>query len=273
LARGSTQSVSRALALLRAVAAAGRDGRRLTQLADSCGLNKSTTHRLMESLCEAGLVEHDSAAKLFLPGIELFLLGNAAAVRFSIVEIARPSLIHLAEETGDTVFLTVSVANEWLCVERQIGAFPIRTLTVDVGDRGPLGVGSGGLALLAFRDDAEVDASIGVNRGELASYRDFNPASLRQLVATTRRQGYAFIDGLLVEGMSAIGMPICDPRGHPVAALSVAAISSRMGATRRRTIVPLLRDHARRIEKQLGVLAGATVVTARSRKAESNGRG
>jgi len=264
--------VDRAVALLRAVAAAGRDGRRLIDLATRCGLGKSTTHRLLQSLCEAGLVEHDAAAKLFFPGIELFLLGNAASVRFGIVEIARPSLIHLADETGDTVFLTVPIDNEWLCVERQIGAFPIRTLTVDVGDRGPLGVGSGGLALLAFRNDAEVDASIGVNRGRLAGYRDFNSTGLRQLIATTRRQGYAFIDGLLVEGMSAIGIPICDPQGHPVAALSVAAISSRMASTRRRTIVPLLREHARRIEKQLAVLSGAKFVTARGRESELTGR-
>lgn len=269
---GAIQSVERAIGLLRAVAEAGSAGRRLNELVAVSGLSKSTAHRMMQALCDARLVEHDPSTKLFYPGVELFLLGTAAAMRFNIVEIARPSLLKLAEETGDTVFLSVPVQHEWLCVDRQVGSFPIRTLTVDVGDRGPLGVGSGGLALLAFRDDAEIEASIAANRPRLAAYRDFGPAGLPQHVAAARRQGYALVDGQLVEGMSAIGVPISDPKGRPVAALSVAAISSRMAPARRREIVPLVHAHARRIEKQLAVLGGARVVTARERDRAQSGR-
>jgi DNA-binding IclR family transcriptional regulator len=192
-------------------------------------------------------------------------LGTASAARFSIVEIARPSLVRLAEEIGDTVFLSVPVDNDWVCVDRQVGPFPIRTLTVDVGDRGPLGVGSGGLALLAFRTDDEIEATIAANDGRLASYRHFDPTGLRRFVATTRRQRYAFIDGLLVEGMSAVGVPLCDAQGRPVAALSIAAISSRLAAAKRRDIVAKLQEHARRIEAQLTALGGAELVTARAR--------
>lgn len=264
-ARSAVQSVERAVALLRAVAAGGRDGRRLTDLAASAGLSKSTTHRMLGALAEARLVEQDPESRLFFPGVGLFLLGTASAARFSIVEIARPALLRLAEEVGDTVFLSVPVENDWVCVDRQVGPFPIRTLTVDVGDRGPLGVGSGGLALLAFRGDDEIEACIAANAARLPGYRHFDPAGMRRFVSATRRQRYAFIDGLLVEGMSAVGVPVCDASGRPVAALSVAAISSRLSAPRRRTVVPKLQEQARRIEAQLAALGGAQLVTARAR--------
>ncbi len=264
-ARGAVQSIERAMELMSAVAACGRAGRRLTDLAAASGLSKSTTHRILLTLSEARLVEQDPVSRLFFPGVGLFLLGTASAARFSIVEIARPSLVHLAEEIGDTVFLSVPVDNDCVCVDRQVGPFPIRTLTVDVGDRGPLGVGSGGLALLAFRTDDEIEATIAANDGRLASYRHFDPTGLRRFVATTRRQRYAFIDGLLVEGMSAIGVPLCDTRGRPIAALSIAAISSRLAAGKRRDIVAKLQEHARRIEAQLTALGGAELVTARAR--------
>lgn len=264
-ARGAVQSIERAIELMRAVAASGREGRRLTDLAASSGLSKSTTHRILLALSEARLVEQDPVNRLFFPGVGLFLLGTASAARFSIVEIARPSLVRLAEEIGDTVFLSVPVDTDWVCVDRQVGPFPIRTLTVDVGDRGPLGVGSGGLALLAFRTDEEIEAAIAANDGRLAAYRHFDPTGLRRFVATTRRQRYAFIDGLLVEGMSAVGVPLCDAQGRPVAALSVAAISSRLAAGKRREIVAKLQEHARRIEAQLTALGGAELVTARAR--------
>lgn len=264
-ARGAVQSIERAIELMRAVAASGREGRRLTDLAADAGLSKSTTHRILLALSEARLVEQDPVSRLFFSGVGLFLLGTASAARFSIVEIARPSLVRLAEEIGDTVFLSVPVDNDWVCVDRQVGPFPIRTLTVDVGDRGPLGVGSGGLALLAFRTDEEIEATIAANDGRLASYRHFDPTGLRRFVAATRRQRYAFIDGLLVEGMSAVGVPLCDARGRPVAALSVAAISSRLATGKRRDIVAKLHEHARRIEAQLTALGGAELVTARAR--------
>jgi DNA-binding IclR family transcriptional regulator len=264
-ARGAVQSIERAIDLMRAVAASGREGRRLTDLAADAGLSKSTTHRILLALSEARLVEQDPVSRLFFSGVGLFLLGTASATRFSIVEIARPSLVHLAEEIGDTVFLSVPVDNDWVCVDRQVGPFPIRTLTVDVGDRGPLGVGSGGLALLAFRTDEDIEASIAANAERLASYRHFDPAGLRRFVATTRRQRYAFIDGLLVEGMSAVGVPLSDAQGRPVAALSVAAISSRLAAGKRRDIVAKMQEHVRRIEAQLTALGGAQLVTARAR--------
>jgi DNA-binding IclR family transcriptional regulator len=252
-ARGAVQSIERAIELMRAVAASGREGRRLTDLAAQAGLSKSTTHRILLALSEARLVEQDPSSRLFFSGVGLFLLGTASAARFSIVEIARPSLVRLAEEIGDTVFLSVPVDNDWVCVDRH------------VGDRGPLGVGSGGLALLAFRTDDEIEATIAANDGRLASYRHFDPTGLRRFVATTRRQRYAFIDGLLVEGMSAVGVPLCDAQGRPVAALSIAAISSRLAAAKRRDIVAKLQEHARRIEAQLTALGGAELVTARAR--------
>lgn len=264
-ARGAVQSIERAIELMRAVAASGREGRRLTDLAAQSGLSKSTTHRILLALSEARLIEQDPVSRLFFSGVGLFLLGTASAARFSIVEIARPSLVHLAEEIGDTVFLSVPVDNDWVCVDRQVGPFPIRTLTVDVGDRGPLGVGSGGLALLAFRTDEEIESTIAANAGRLSSYRHFDPVGLRRFVTATRRQRYAFVDGLLVEGMSAVGVPLCDVRGRPVAALSVAAISSRLATGKRRDIVAKLQEHARRIEAQLTALGGAELVTARAR--------
>ena len=253
-AGGAIQSVERAVNLLRAVVSGGRDGRRLTDLAGDSGLSKSTVHRMMGALIETGLVDQDRDTKLFCPGIELFRLGRAAAERFSVVEFARPALAHLAERIGDTVFLSVPVGHESLCVDRQIGAFPIKALTVEVGDRRPLGIGSGSLALLAYRRDHEIEAALAANQSRHATFARFDPETLRQLVVTTRRQGFAFIEGQLIEGMSAVGVPILDHHGRAVAALSVAAISRRLQASRRRSVVSMLKVQAHQIEQRLAAL-------------------
>ena len=244
------QSVDRAIALLRAVAA-GPTGSRLTDLATATRLSKSTAHRILGALERADLIEQDRLTKRFRPGIELYRLGLSAARRYDVRTLAMPGLFRLAERSGDTVFLSVRQRYDAICVAREVGAFPIKTLTLDVGDRRPLGVGAGSLALLAACRDDEVAASLSANERALASFEGFDAKALSRLVARTRRDGHAWNEGRIVAGMAAVGVAVLDGEGRPLAALSIAAISSRMDATRRRALVEWLHDEARVVEANL----------------------
>jgi DNA-binding IclR family transcriptional regulator len=229
----------------------GPPGCRLTDLAASTALSKSTAHRILGALERAGLIEQDPQTRRFRPGVELYRLGLAAARRFDIRSLASPSLARLAERTGDTVLLSVPQRHEAICVAREVGTFPIKTLTLDVGDRRPLGVGAGSLALLAACPDPDVAASIAANAPVLAGFPGYDAKTLLRLVARTRRDGFAGNEGRIVAGMVAVGAAVLDRAKRPLAALSVAAITNRMDPARRRTIVRWLHEEARAIEANL----------------------
>jgi DNA-binding IclR family transcriptional regulator len=175
----------------------------------------------------------------------------AAAPRFDIRHLAGGALDRIAKTTGDTVFLSIPSGLDAICVDRREGSFPIRTLTLDVGSRRPLGVGAGSLALLAFLPRDEVERTIRANAKALARYAGFAPQDLRVLVEQARASGYAFNEGRIVSGMSAVGVPILNHNGRATAALSCAAISSRMEFERRAEIVGLLHAEAAAIAKRL----------------------
>ncbi|WP_247872352.1 AMP-binding protein [Azospirillum sp. TSO35-2] len=80
-AAGGTQSLERAITLLRAVAAAGTDGARLADLMTGAGLSKATAHRLLMALARDGLVEQDTRSKRYHLGPDLVALGDLAALR------------------------------------------------------------------------------------------------------------------------------------------------------------------------------------------------
>ena len=80
-ASGGTQSLERAIALLRAVAASGPEGARLADLMTGAGLSKATTHRLLMALAREGLVEQDARSRRYHPGRDLDALGQLAAAR------------------------------------------------------------------------------------------------------------------------------------------------------------------------------------------------
>ncbi|WP_207477886.1 AMP-binding protein [Arenibaculum pallidiluteum] len=76
---GGTQSLERAIALLRAVAARAPDGARLVELMAAAGLSKPTAHRLLTALAREGLVRQDERSRRYHLGPELAALGLIAA--------------------------------------------------------------------------------------------------------------------------------------------------------------------------------------------------
>ncbi|MFM5923499.1 MAG: IclR family transcriptional regulator [Novosphingobium sp.] len=249
------QGIERVAAILRVLAKRSRFGSRLTDVADETGLNKSTVHRLLASLVAQKLVEVEERNGLFYLGFDMLSLSANAADRFGLVTLARESVNWLERRTGDTVFLSVRSGHESVCVDRASGAFPIKVLTLAVGDRRPLGVGAGSLALLSGLDDQEIEAAIGQNAPVLKHYGDYDADILRNMVDRTRSEGYAFNPGQIVTGMQAIGVAVPRPSGSPFVALSIAAITERMTEMRRLELLDDMRVAATQIGDRLAEIA------------------
>ena len=186
--------LKRAMRVLRALAAAPESGLRLSDVAAATDFGKSTTHRLLSGLTEVGLVEQDMDNRRYHLGFELYVLGQAAAGRFGILAIAKDSLQRLAERTEDTVYLSVLAGMDAVCLARVEGAFPIKTLTMNVGDRRPLPVGSGALSMLAIHADDEIESILEANTGRCRAYYFFDMAAVHAMIEQTRRDGYCFSD-------------------------------------------------------------------------------
>ncbi|WP_296763462.1 IclR family transcriptional regulator [Sediminimonas sp.] len=223
---------------------------RLADVTAVVDLGKATVHRLLGALTEVGFVEFDDGSKLYRLGYGLFSLA-AAAQQFSIVEQARPSLVRLAAATEDTVYLSVREGDQALCVDRCTGKFPIRTLTLDVGDRRPLGVGAGSLALLAFQPEGDIDRILRDDHAARQGFSGFDADGLRAMVRATLRDGYAFNGGRIVSAMAAVGVPVKDHDGRALAALSIAAIRERMGPARISELVGMLQQEAEELGRSL----------------------
>jgi DNA-binding IclR family transcriptional regulator len=246
----AVKTIDRASRLLDVLSQQGPEGGMLSELARRSELGKATTHRLLSALVDVGYVHQDVASRRYHLGTKLVLLGRAAHQQ-DVGAMAKPILARIAQKTADTVFASVREGVGAVCVAREIGSFPIRTLTLEVGHRRPLGVGAGSLALLAFLPDAEIDEIIARNEQWLRACPGFARADLLKLVKETRRQGFAFNDGRIVKGMSAIGVPVRDSSGTPVAALSVAAISDRIKGNRISEIARYLHVEANQLARAL----------------------
>lgn len=253
IAGDGTQSIDRAIALLLHVGRAGPAGIRPADLVAVSGLPKPTVRRVVMALVRAGLIDQDADSRRYHVGPETYVLGLLAGGRFGIHAMAMDGLDRISRATGDAAFLSVPRNTHAVCLHREEGSFPIRTHVLQAGDRHPLGVGAGSLSILAAFPDTEVERILEANAEIFATepYRAYSPERLRELVTTTREQGYAFNPGMLVTGSWGVGVAVRGADGRPAGALSIAAIESRFDGDRIGELVPLLVEEAARLEQRL----------------------
>lgn len=248
------QVVARIAAALRAVSQAMPGGAGTSDIARSAALARPTTHRLLSSLAEQGFVDRDQRTGRWLLGPELYLMGAVAAERYDVTELAREHVAALAEETGESAFLSARRGGETVCLLRHDGSFPIRSFVLYEGKRFPLGVASAGLAILSFLPDDTRERY--VSQTSLTDeYGAVHAATaLRARVDETRARGYAVNPGLVVEGSWGMGAAVFDPSGQPAWALSLTGIEPRFSPERRPELGRLLLEHAHRLTR---AIAGA----------------
>lgn len=245
-----TQSIERALLLLREIAAHNRAGSRLLDLATRTGLQRPTVHRMLKCLAAENMVQQDGDSHRYYLGSMVFELGLTATPRFNLREMCHPALARIAEATGDTVFLTQRSGLDAVCLDRREGTFPIKTFTLEVGMRRPLGVGTGSLAILSALPEEEIDKVVGANNVRLPEY-GLNGGSLLSQVKRAQKLGFAMREMPGLAGVRSVGQALRNQGGVPFAALSVSTISSRMSEKRAAEIATLLKNETRQIERQI----------------------
>lgn len=246
------QSVERSLALLVAVARFRGAGASLGEIVGETDLKQPTARRLLLALIRAGLIEQDEQSRRYFLGPECYVLGTIAAERYGIHRIATEGLRRLAKWSQDTSFITVRNGTYGVCLERQEGTYPIRSHVLAAGDRLPLCVSAGCLAMLAALPDDDVDQIVRTHGAVCAErYPLLTVPRLRELIASARSRGFAVNPGLIFPESWAIGVAIRDFHGEPIAALSVGAIESRMSEARQHELAAALHDEARIVEAQL----------------------
>jgi DNA-binding IclR family transcriptional regulator len=246
-----TQTIQRASMLVRLIASRSRTGMRLADVVQHCKLERPTVHRILKCLVEEGFLMQDPDTHHYLLGPLIFELGLASSPQFNLVDICRPSLQRIADKTGDTVFLSVRSGYDSVCLDRREGAFPIKALTLEIGARRPLGVGAGGLALLLRLSDDAVEEIVRSNAKRLGTFHKLTVPMLHKALKRSQQLGYALNDSHIVAGATTLGLPIVNRYGHPFAALTIAAISSRMTARRQAELVAVLRAEIAAIERAL----------------------
>ncbi|KGD87992.1 IclR family transcriptional regulator [Achromobacter sp. RTa] len=251
------QTVRRALALLRLIACGQERGVRLVDLERMSGLNRPTVHRLLKTLVQEEAVEQDPETRRYLIGQEVTLLGLARTRRFPLLTLADPYMAELADQVGDTVFLSIRHGHDSICIGRRTGRHPIQVLSIEVGVRRPLGVGVSGVALLASLDAGESVELVRSNAARLEVLGE-RVEDVIARVEKARKEGLAHAPAGLMPGTSAVAVPIMLGKEEALGAITVTAMAERLAAERFGSVVERMRQAAAGIAGRYAQVAGRT---------------
>jgi DNA-binding IclR family transcriptional regulator len=238
-----TQSVRRALQLLRCVAKYNDEGVKLAQLVRDQGLDRVTTYRLMTCLVEEQFVDRDGE-QLYRLGPQAVLLGSLLPQPTPLLRRFVPVMKRIGRIGGDTVFLMMRQGDLVYCAHREEGSSPIKILTTSIGQRRLIGTGTGGTAVLAFMDKVEIAATFSRNA---TAYADnlIDEEMLQSKATAVREQGCALVfDAFGEVGVAGFGMAFRMGE-HGMGAISIATLTARFGFERQHRMRQLLETELR----------------------------
>lgn len=242
-------TLERGLSVLRAFNQS-RPEMQLSEVAVATGLNPAVARRCLNTLVQLGYVAQHGRRFLLRP--EVLVFGSAFLASMNIEQVAGPPLQAVRDETGDSSSMAVLSGNDVLYLAHVSTNRRIR-LGAGVGTRFPAYATSLGKVMLAFQDDAAIDAYLDtVELARLTEHTITSKTELRKHLREARLNGYDSAQDELDYGIVSVAVPVFDTDRRLAAAINCSTSTTRVSREELvRTRLPLLRQAAQEIEDSL----------------------
>lgn len=201
---------------------------RLRDFVAKYGVDRASAFRFLATLEKFGAAARDPGTKAYTRGSKLVGWLAAANHELRIAEVARPYLVELARETGESGHTAVLSGDQALLID-YVPAPTMVTVKNRVGVHEPLYCTAVGKAILAFLPDAERERLS--ERLEVVRYTartiDSREA-LRKELARVRNEGVAVDHAEYNELLMCIGAPLLGREGRLFGSMGISMIRALM---------------------------------------------
>ena len=251
-ARRRVPAVDRAARILTLLASGPDRELGVSDISRHLGLNKSTAHAILTTLCAHRFIERDPRTRRYRPGPALYTLAGSADDGASVTALARPALEALLDGSGETVFLAVFRDDHVVLVDKAESHLDMG-ITSPLGRRIPHSAGALGKVFHAWMAEGELRSLL--RRRPLRAFTNrtiMDRATYLRELGRVRGEGVAFDDEEYLQGVRAVAAPIFGARYEVAAALCVVGPSARLAAEEMGHVADQMRDLAHAVSARLG---------------------
>ncbi|WP_288902944.1 IclR family transcriptional regulator [uncultured Sneathiella sp.] len=228
--RGGPQSVGRIFSILESLASMDT-GATLSQLAISASAPKTSLVGLLAGLTEEGCVSRDENGRYYL-GPRFITLAMRAVSGREFLKLARPTLVDLARETGETaVIAALNHEGDMVTYLDKVESTNSIRYSVPIGENRELYCTVGGKLLLAFFESERLETYLRSHKRKRYTETTLTGKSeIKAALEKIRQEGIARTSDEQVHGSSGLAGPIYSNTGEVIAAILIAGPSERMRA-------------------------------------------
>jgi DNA-binding IclR family transcriptional regulator len=237
--RAGTQSIERAVDILKAVCQRPSFGWQLADLAAFCDLDKSTTHRMLACLARERMVSRGPDGH-YMPGPVLFELSLALPRVRQFHDLAASRLTRLAKRTGTVATLYLRSHSETVCA-LSVGEAATKNF-IALSDRMPLITTAGGLAILLALPLREAHSIMRMN---LQAVEHLGPERVKRFKAmyrSSKANGFGVHESHKFPGNVGYALAVLDASNSPFAAVLLSGSVSEIPAERVPDLIVTLRE-------------------------------
>lgn len=230
-------------------------GSGITEMSDALRAPKSTVHRLIVTLEEAGYVIFDPQTSKYGLSSRVAWLGEQLNQQSPLLTFGVPMLEQLTRECHEASHLAILQGKEVLYISHEESREPVR-ISFGRGHRAPLHCTALGKVFLAGLSEGEL-RMLYKNEKKLRRLTPNTVTSLRALaaeIAVVRKEGIAYDNEEYMIGLRCMAAPVRDFTSRIVAAMSLSMFKHKMTEEKKAFFRDTLRRCSMELSRQLGFL-------------------
>jgi len=256
---GTMKSLERALGLMTEIAR--MEHATLSELGRAVDLPTATAHRILTTLQGQGFASFDEDRQEWAIGLEAYRTGVAYLRKNGLVEVGRPVMRRLMQETGETANLAIRDGAEVVFIAQVESMNPVRALFPH-GSRTPMHASGTGKAILAELSGAALARLLDDHTLERFTAQTLaEPEALRGDLRTIRARRWSLDREERYAGMSCVGAAIFNGQGEPWAGISVSGPTARFDDARVAELGKLVSEAAAQATELSGGVLPASLST------------
>ncbi|NSL50575.1 IclR family transcriptional regulator [Calidifontibacillus erzurumensis] len=243
-------SVKNALLILRSFTMEEPE-KKISEIASTLGLNKSTVSRTMATLASEGFVYKDPETKKYRLGMTILSLSGIIQNNMDIFRESQPVLNKLVRDIDETAHIAILDNTDVIYILKIDCNHYVRALT-HVGRKNPVHCTSSGKVLLAYSDESTIQNVIDSGLKMYTNKTIIEPAHFKEHLKKIKKDGFAYSLGEFNEGVNSVAAPIFDYTGKVIAALTVVGPMQRITEEKIRPLAKKVIESSMEISERMG---------------------
>jgi DNA-binding IclR family transcriptional regulator len=199
----------------------------VTELSKKLKLHKNNVFRILATLQSRNYIEQNKTNDNYRLGIKCLELGQTFIQQRGLLKQAQPILHELAENSGETSYLSILRGNDVVYLDAVETTSTVRVIS-RVGLHMPIYATAAGKALVAFESEEELRKRFPSELSRYTKNTILHTEDLLKNLATASEREYATDLEEFEDGLRCIASPVRDYTRKVIAALSVSGPAHRL---------------------------------------------